>query len=235
MPSRPGCIVCGSDLEYLADPGEMACATCGKRFVSDSRCVKGHFVCDGCHRIDAEDLIEAVCCGSTSTDPFELTDSILDSPLVKMHGPEHHFLVPAVLIAAVFNRTGDTERKVQGIKTARRRAAMVQGGFCGLLGDCGAAVGTGIFVSVLTGATPLSRSEWRMANLVTARSLEEIALHGGPRCCKRNTYLALRTAIRFLSAELGIELPEPDGISCRFSPNNRECLKNECCFFPGTF
>ena len=108
---------------------------------------------------------------------------------------------------------------------------MVKGGSCGLLGDCGAAVGAGIFISIITGATPLSREEWRMANLMTARALESIALHGGPRCCKRNTFLALKEAIRFLSKEIGIRLPEPGDIYCRYSEQNRECLKESCPFF----
>jgi hypothetical protein len=183
--------------------------------------------------MDAEDLIELTTMRSTSDNPFFLAEQLLENPAIKMHGAEHHFLVPAVLIAALYNHTGEQDRKERGIRNARRRAEMVKGGFCGLLGDCGAAVGTGIFVSVVTGATPLSREEWRLSNLVTARTLEEIALHGGPRCCKRNTFLALRSTIRFLSREMGIQLPEPDMIQCRFSDRNQECLKEKCPFFAG--
>jgi hypothetical protein len=70
-----------------------------------------------------------------------------------------------------------------------------------------------------------------MTNLMTARALERIALLGGPRCCKRNTFLALQEAIKFLSGEMGIRLPEPKEISCRFSDQNRECLKERCPFY----
>jgi hypothetical protein len=131
----------------------------------------------------------------------------------------------------LYNHTREPGKKERGIKNARHRAGMVKGGSCGLLGDCGAAVGSGIFISIITGATPLSREEWRMANLMTARALETIALHGGPRCCKRNTYLALKEAIRFLSKEIGIRLREPGDIFCRYSEQNRECLKESCPFF----
>ncbi|VUT25840.1 MAG: hypothetical protein MOIL_01256 [Candidatus Methanolliviera sp. GoM_oil] len=55
------------------------------------------------------------------------------------------------------------------------------GGFCGYHGDCGAAVGTGIFISLITDATPLSKHEWKLSNLMTAKSLLSIANHGGPR------------------------------------------------------
>jgi hypothetical protein len=230
-PSPSGCLICGGDLEYLDEPKEMECSYCRQKSLSDTRCVNGHYICDRCHRLETEDLIEVICLHSTENNPFILAERIFASPLVKMHGPEHHFLVPAVLIAALYNQTREPGKKERGIKNARHRAGMVKGGFCGLLGDCGAAVGAGIFISIVTGATPLSNEEWRMANLMTARALERIALHGGPRCCKRNTFLALQEAIRFLSKEMGIRLPEPGELYCRFSDQNRECLKERCPFF----
>jgi hypothetical protein len=234
MPPPSGCLICGADIEYLPEPEEMECVYCRERQLSSSRCRNGHFVCDRCNRMGAEDLIESTVIRSTSDNPFAIAESLLESPAVKLHGPEHHFLVPAALIAALYNHTGEQEKKERGIKSARRRAEMIKGGSCGFLGDCGAAVGTGIFVSVVTGATPLSREEWRLANLMTARTLEEIAQHGGPRCCKRNTFLALRSAVRFLSSEMGIVLPEPDRIECRYSRQNKECLGEKCVFFSGT-
>jgi hypothetical protein len=230
-PSPSGCLICGGDLEYLDEPMEMECSYCRQKFMSDTRCVNGHYVCDRCRRLDVEDMIEVICIHSTDDNPFVLAEQIFSSPSVMMHGPEHHFLVPAVLIAGLYNHTREPGKKEKGIKNARHRAGMVRGGFCGLLGDCGAAVGTGIFVSIVTGATPLSREEWRMTNLMTARALERIALLGGPRCCKRNTFLALQEAIRFISTEMGINLPEPKSISCRFSDQNRECLKERCPFY----
>ena len=230
-PPRSGCLICGADLEYTDTPVETECSYCRKKSLATARCVNGHYICDRCHRLDTEDLIEVVCLQSTENDPFILAERIFSSPGAAMHGPEHHFLVPAVLIAALYNQTHEPDKKERGIKMARHRAGMIKGGSCGLLGDCGAAVGTGIFVSIITGATPLSRDEWRLTNLMTARTLEQVALHGGPRCCKRNTFLALKVAIGFLSTEIGIHLPEPRDIRCRYSEQNRECLKERCPFF----
>jgi len=234
MPPSTGCLICGANLEYLPEPVEMECAYCKGHQLASSRCLNDHFICDRCHRMGADDLIEATTIRDQSDNPFQIAERLMESPVLKMHGPEHHFLIPAVLIAALYNHRGEQGKKEAGIKNARRRAEMVKGGFCGFLGDCGAAVGTGIFISVITGTTPLSREEWRLSNLMTARALLEIARHGGPRCCKRNTFLALRSAVRFLSSEMGIGLPEPERISCRFSSQNRECLKEKCLFFPGS-
>jgi hypothetical protein len=94
-------------------------------------------------------------------------------------------------------------------------------------------VGTGIFVSLVTGATPLSRAQWRLANLMTSESLRSIANLGGPRCCKRDVFLALQAAVAFLNTEMAVVLPAEEPVVCTFSALNRECLKEACPFFSG--
>ena len=100
------------------------------------------------------------------------------------------------------------------------------------MGDCGAAVGTGIFISLVTGATPLSHREWQQANLVVAKSLETIAMHGGPRCCKRNTFLAIQGAVAFAKAQLGVTIPLSPTVTCQFYGMNKECRTRDCPFYP---
>ena len=100
-------------------------------------------------------------------------------------------------------------REGEKIAKARQRAEHVLGGFCGFYGNCGAAVGTGIFMSLITDATPLSHEEWRLSNLMTARSLLTIAHAGGPRCCKRNSFLAIAEAVRFAQERFGVEMAAP--------------------------
>jgi hypothetical protein len=211
----------------------MRCVYCGAVERSNAACEKGHFVCDGCHSGTANDLIQRYCGASTSTAPVSMAAELMRSPKFSMHGPEHHYLVPAVLLAAVASAQGKPAAdRVKWLATARRRAEDVKGGVCGLHGSCGAGIGTGIAVSVLTGATPLSIGEWRLANLITSESLREIAEHGGPRCCKRDTFLALRAAAGFLEREMGIALDAEGPVVCGFSDLNRECLLQNCPFFP---
>ncbi len=85
-------------------------------------------------------------------------------------------------------------------------------------------------MSIYTGATPLSREEWRQSNTLTARCLQAIAEQGGPRCCKRNTFLALAETRRYLAAHHGVTLPGDGRPVCRFSASNRECLLADCPF-----
>jgi len=58
-----------------------------------------------------------------------------------------------------------------------------------------------------------------------------IALHGGPRCCKRNTYLGIRTAVRFSRQYLEAPIKMTRKTVCRFYKLNKECIKEECPFF----
>jgi hypothetical protein len=230
---RNGCAFCGKELLYTDQPEELHCVFCNGLFPSQARCVDNHFVCDTCHSLSANDLIEQFTAESTSTDPVDMAITLMKSPSVKMHGPEHHFLVPAVLLSSFYNSSGRGEEKEANIKKARQRAEHVLGGFCGFYGSCGDAVGTGIFVSVMTNATPLSQQEWRLSNLMTARSLHSIADGGGPRCCKRDSFLAILDAVSFVREQFQVEMGTgPDGLKCEFYHLNKECKKTECPFFP---
>lgn len=66
-----------------------------------------------------------------------------------MHGLEHHFLVPAALLAAWYNRHNNVHLKDAAIIIARHRAEYVAGGFLGFHGACGEAFGSGIFSASL--------------------------------------------------------------------------------------
>jgi hypothetical protein len=225
-----GCLICGAELNYSARASEKRCVLCGETFPANASCAEGHFVCDQCHSASAEDWIESRAPATAAPDPLELATLLMRNPSVKMHGPEHHFLVPAVLLSSYYHERGRPELVAAKIKEARRRAASVPGGSCGINGVCGAAVGVGIFVSLITEATPVSGREWRLSNQATAEALVVIARHGGPRCCKRNTFLALQCAVAFLEENLSVQLPINDPTACEFSSLNRQCRLQSCPF-----
>lgn len=231
MEHKTGCLICGAELVYLPQTEPLTCQYCRQPFSADVRCAGGHFICDACHSQSADDFILQQCLASQTTNPFALAIELMDSPFVKMHGPEHHFLVPAVLLTAYYNRTGAPEQKARQLPRARQRAEKVPGGFCGSHGNCGAAVGTGIFISLITGATPLAEKEWQLSNRMTARSLTAIADHGGPRCCKRDSYLALSEAAIFLAEQFSVQLDGGAEIRCHFSALNAECRQSDCPYF----
>jgi hypothetical protein len=228
---KVNCLVCGAELKYENDYRKMKCVFCGKTFDSNVSCLNGHFICDACHSLPAGDFIAQFCIASSSKNPIEQAIELMRDPRVKMHGPEHHFLVPAVLLSSYYNATGEVDNKEEKIRIAQKRAANILGGFCGFYGDCGAAVGVGIFISVLTGSTPLSVREWQLSNLGTAYSLLAIAEKGGPRCCKRNSFLAIQEATKFVQEHFKVSLPTSNDIKCEFNNMNKECIKEKCSFY----
>ncbi len=231
--SDTGCLVCGAELSYAASSSPDRCALCADVSETNVRCIEGHFVCDGCHALPALDLIERVCAETTCTDPIALARQLMRQPALKLHGPEHHYLVPAVLLACATHAAGGevAELRVR-LAEARRRAEKVPGGACGLHGSCGAAVGVGIFSSVLLGATPLSKEEWGLSNLLTAGALSAIAELGGPRCCKRCATVALIQARDMAQDTLGVEFANSTDPLCEWHERNRQCLLEECPFYP---
>ena len=45
-----------------------------------------------------------------------------------------------------------------------------------------------MFVSIISGSTPLAGEPFGLSNRMTAKSLDAIGSVGGPRCCKRDSY-----------------------------------------------
>ncbi|MCQ2415867.1 MAG: DUF5714 domain-containing protein, partial [Lachnospiraceae bacterium] len=52
---------------------------------------------------------------------------------------------------------------------------------------------------------------------------------GGPRCCKRDSYLSILSAIDFVKEHFDIEMEKPE-IVCGFSSKNNQCLGKRCPF-----
>ena len=225
------CVICATPLVYHTEARAFTCSVCGESFQSEVSCQQGHFICDACHSASANELIEKVCVKSESINPVKLAIELMKSPKIKMHGPEHHYLVPAVLLTGYYNAAGDQKLKNRKLRIARQRAENVLGGFCGFYGACGAGIGTGIFISLITDSTPLSTDTWGLANQITSQSLAQIAAKGGPRCCKRDTFLALQEASAFIHEHFSVDIPSSETIYCEFSHHNRECLLAACSFY----
>ncbi|NEU05728.1 DUF5714 domain-containing protein [Clostridium senegalense] len=230
MENKFNCLICSEELEYFDESKEMDCYFCKKKFSANASCKSGHYVCDSCHSLGAFEIIREYCLKSNSINPMEMALDLMKHPSVKMHGPEHHYLVPAVLVTAYLNSIGDRTNLEKLLNEGEKRAKNVLGGFCGFYGACGAAVGTGIYISLILGASPLSEEKWGLSNLITAKALEKIASFGGPRCCKRDTFLALETAVDFTKEKLNVQLKKKENLKCNYSKINDQCLKDRCKF-----
>lgn len=224
-----GCLICGGDLQYLNPAKTLKCEICAAEFESDAACVNNHFVCDKCHAQAGYESITLQALATGERNPVAIARAMMENPLINMHGPEHHYLAVAALLAAYKNAGGHIDL-AESLSIARQRARKVPGGICGLWGSCGAGIGAGIFVSIVTAATPLSGPEWSLANKTTSMCLDVISRHGGPRCCKRDTYLSVLTAGDFVRESLGVEMEKPEAVKCTFFNRNPSCKKEACIF-----
>ena len=200
------CLICKAPLEYLEQDIPMECAICHKTINSKTRCIKGHFVCDDCHR---RGMAMKFC---------------------HMHGPEHHVMVGAALLTAYKNAGGDIDL-TKALEEMMNRGKAVPGGICGFWGACGAAISAGIFVSIISRSTPLTVEPFGLSNLMTSKVLEKVGTIGGPRCCKRNSFLAIETAIDFVKENFGVEM-EKKRIVCCYIPKNNQCIGRRCPYAP---
>ena len=224
------CLICKAPLEYLPEDVLMECAICHKRELSKTRCVEGHYVCSDCHT-QGMDSIFGLCLSETSRDPLQILEKMMAMPFCHMHGPEHHVMVGAALLTACKNAGGALDLQ-KALPEMYRRGKAVPGGACGFWGACGAGVSAGQFLSIATGATPLASESWGLSNRMTAKALESIGSHGGPRCCKRDSYLAVLAAVDFVAEHLNIHMEKSLPV-CTRSGQNNQCIGLRCPFIGG--
>lgn len=222
------CMICGAPLVYFEEAQVRTCWICHKEKMTNAACTTGHFVCDDCHTAGSDEILRFLL-KSQEKDPIALYLQVVSMPQIHLHGPEHHSIVPCVLLTAFHNCGGKVDYE-KSLLEAWNRGKQVPGGACGFLGACGAAVGAGIFASVVTGDTPLNAETWPVAQELTGKCLLRLAEVGGPRCCKRTNRLSIESAVEFSKKRFGIEMPVSSP-QCAFSGRNQECIGGQCPFF----
>ena len=227
MMTKDECLICKAPIEYINEDVEMECVICHKKELSKTRCINGHYVCNECHS-KGIDSIFGVCLTTTSKNPAEIVQEMMNLPFCHMHGPEHHIMVGAALLTAYKNAGGEIDL-TKALAEMKNRGQSVPGGACGFWGASGAGISSGMFVSIISGSTPLTEGPFGLANRMTSKSLEAIGSIGGPRCCKRDSFLSILAAVDFVKEHFGIEMDKPE-IICDYSAMNNQCLGKRCPF-----
>ena len=222
------CLICGAPLEYLETDTLMECGICHKKENSKTRCINGHYVCNECHTQGLDSIIR-LSLEETSKDPVEIMEKMMNLPFCHMHGPEHHVMVGAALLTAYKNSGGDIDLN-EALIEMMNRGRSVPGGSCGFWGACGAGISSGMFVSIISNSTPLSVEPFSLSHQMTSEALGKIGEIGGPRCCKRDSFISILTAIDFVKKHFGIEMERPDAVVCSYSAQNNQCIGRRCPF-----
>ena len=221
------CLICKAPLEYLKTDRMMECSICHKQEPSKTRCVNGHYVCNECHTAGMDSIV-GLCLEEKSINPVEIMEKMMALPFCHMHGPEHHVMVGAALLTA-YRNAGGTIDLPTALAEMMNRGMSVPGGACGFWGACGAGISSGMFVSIISKSTPLTVEPFALSHRMTAKSLSAIGEIGGPRCCKRDSFLSILSAIDFVKEHFGVEMERPE-IICHHSAKNNQCIGKRCPF-----
>lgn len=137
-------------------------------------------------------------------------------------------MVGAALLTAYKNAGGEVDL-ASDLTEMMNRGKSVPGGACGFWGACGAGISSGMFISIISKSTPLAQEPFALSHKMTAKSLGAIGEIGGPRCCKRDSYLSILSTIDFVKEHFGVEMEKPE-IVCTHSAQNNQCIGKMCPF-----
>lgn len=220
-----GCPLCEKPWQEVE--GVIPCGFCGTEEKGEFRCGNGHYVCEDCRTGDPREVVIRICERSTTTNPLALWELVTSHGAFRGHGPQFHFVLVPILATVLRNR-GLQGLSQEQIRKAVDRLSEIPALSCAETGICGTAATAGVIVSLITGATPVSNLERRMALSATAKALLEIAFHHGGRCCRQSSLATLESIWVFLRIELKLPL-EPIEVVCRRSAQTPNC-KQECVY-----
>jgi len=228
---RTTCILCGEELHQIDKLEDRICDFCGQVKTIPVVCDNSHCICSECMEKTPEEFVIDRCLKYKGISPLNLRVEIMNSPVIRMHGAEHHLIVPAVLTTCLHNYHKSEESLNAKLNAIERRAKEETPRVCSFdINTCGAAIGLGVFLSTYLNRELVDEDEWTLSNQITAQALKKIAEAGAPRCCKRDTYLSIQSAIEFLKEHFAVELPYAEA-KCTFSLRNRTCKHEECQFY----
>ncbi len=167
---------------------------------------------------------------NVSKNPIEIFLKLVNMDFVRMHGPEHHILDGACILTAFHNAGGNIDLKA-GLERIAVEGRKMPGAICGMWGVCGAVTSVGAALAFIDGTGPLTNDgTWGEHMKFTSRALERIGSTRGPRCCKRDGFISLMTAVEYINEHYEVKL-ECDTPACTFSRVNAQCIGTKCPFF----
>lgn len=166
----------------------------------------------------------------SSKNPLVIADSIMKEDFVSPNGPEHHYLDGLAFLVAYSNAGGELDLP-KAVEEMKERALKMPGASCGKWGVCCSVTSLGAAFSIIHGTSPLSSDQYYKEHMeYTSSAIAEMARIGGPRCCKRNAFVAIGLAAKFFNNKYGTSI-EYNDIKCNFFDKNNECIKEKCPFY----
>ena len=172
------------------------------------------------------------CLGSKEVNPVKIFYKLAGKSYIRIHGPEHHILDGACVMTAFYNAGGSVDLK-KGLERLMEEGLKMPGATCGLWGVCGSVSSVGAALAIIEETGPLSQDQtFGMHMVCTSNALQKMSQIGGPRCCKRHAFIAMKEGVMYLNQRFSLSMPYED-IKCGYSAQNPQCLKVKCPFYIG--
>lgn len=177
------------------------------------------------------------CLESECADPSELMEDIFSDSRCVAFGPMHHFIVGACLLTAYSNAVGKGhEFLASALETLESRSSNVPGASCARWGICGAAISAGMAYAIVADNAPLKKEGWAEGQEMVAEIALAISKAGAPRCCKRDSRLAIEIAVKAFERDFGVRFSTATERMCTHTPCaaaevNSVCLGEGCAYY----
>lgn len=166
----------------------------------------------------------------TGISPMKIFRTIAGKEYMSIHGPEHHILDGACILAAYKNAGGEIDLD-EALDKLMYEGLRMPGAMCGLWGICGAITSVGAALAIIDKTGPLSTDgTWGDHMQFTAKAIGELGRINGPRCCKRDAMVAFRNGIEYVNEHYPVKL-EIEEMKCEYSERNEQCIRNRCPYF----
>lgn len=169
------------------------------------------------------------CLQVESVQPACLLETLMADARCVPFGPVHHFLPGAVLIACFANANDVCRETLEAQLTELgSRCVCVPGAACAQWGVCGAAASVGMAFAFAHENAPLKKEGWSEGQVAVAEILKAIAATGAPRCCKRDSRIAVELGSKVFG--LNGQTTEAHPL-CASMASNTVCAGAQCRFF----
>lgn len=174
------------------------------------------------------------CLTTSSTNPLEIAQDILNHPEFPMAGQAHHSLIACSMLAAYANGESNVNKE-EIIQAGMKRADSIPGGFCAGFGADAAAISLGIAGSVIfsTNIKKETAAGRAKAHTLTGMGMLNIANNQGNRCCRRSTYSMLILGTNYFKQNMwfALETTPESQVKCSLKEQNPLCNGISCRYY----
>ncbi len=202
------------------------CIYCARPAYRGRFCQQGHAICESCDLAEPHELVRVAALASVDRETIPLMNRIRNHHRFPLCGPEHHPLIPAIILAVARNiGLGVSSADIEvGIERGRA----IPGASCSYWGVDGAAVGAGAAFAVLLDSDPYHGKARTQVQRVVEKVMSRIIAYESPRCCMRECWTALRVVDEISADILGEKIPAGDDAGCKHTGKVRECTGRAC-------